>query len=79
MKIKYKHRSSTISTISTQRKINSHLKTLNIKRQGHILLEIQILSWDRQNNVAGFYQLMGPQPPPLDNWVSNGNTDVNKQ
>jgi hypothetical protein len=53
MKIKYKHRSSTISTISTQRKINSHLKTLNIKRQGHMLLEIQILAWDRQNNVAG--------------------------
>ena len=41
MKIKYKQRLSTISPISTQRKINSHLKALNTKRQGHILLDIQ--------------------------------------
>ena len=30
-------------------------------------------SWDRHTNVAGLNRLMGSQPPPLNNWVSNGN------
>ena len=27
-------------------------------------LEIQVLSWDRQKNMAGLNRLIGSQPPP---------------
>ena len=42
-------------------------------------LEIQILPWDRHNNVMELNRLMGSQPSPLDNWISNVNTYINKQ
>jgi hypothetical protein len=35
-------------------------------------LEIQILTWDRHKDVVGLNQLMGSQPSPFDNWISNG-------
>ena len=41
-----------------------------------MMLEIQVLAWDRQRNVAGLNWLMGSQPSPLDNWISNCNTDI---
>jgi hypothetical protein len=28
-------------------------------------LEIQVLAWDRHNNLAGLKRLMGSQPSPL--------------
>jgi len=37
-------------------------------------LNIQVLSWDRYDNVAGLNILMGP--PLFDNWISNSNTDT---
>jgi hypothetical protein len=40
------------------------------------MLEIQVLAWDRQRNVAGLNWLMGSQPSPLDNWIFNCNTDI---
>jgi len=43
-----------------------------------LALEIQILTQKRHQHVAGLIQLMGSQPP-LDNWIFNGNTDVQKQ
>jgi hypothetical protein len=33
-------------------------------------LEIQVLAWDRHNNVAGLKRLMGSQPSPSNNWIS---------
>jgi hypothetical protein len=29
-------------------------------------------------NVVGLNQLMGSEPSPLDNWISNGNKYINK-
>jgi hypothetical protein len=37
-------------------------------------LNIQVLSWNRYDNVAGLNILMGP--PLFDNWISNSNTDT---
>ena len=34
---------------------------LEHKNGGHMKLEIQVLDWDRQNNVAGLSRLMGYQ------------------
>jgi len=36
-------------------------------------LEIQIVVWGNHKNMAGVMS------PPLDNWMSNSNTDINKQ
>jgi hypothetical protein len=41
-------------------------------------LEIQVLAWGRHKNVVGLNWLMGSQPSPLDNWILNGNTYINK-
>jgi hypothetical protein len=43
-----------------------------------MVLEIQVLALDRHKNVAELNQLMGSQPSLLDNWISNGNTYINK-
>ena len=40
-----------------------------------MMLEIQVLVWDRLKEVAGLNWLMGYQPSPLDNWISNGNRE----
>jgi hypothetical protein len=42
------------------------------------MLEIQILARDKHKNVVRLNELMGSQPSPLDNWISNGNTYINK-
>jgi hypothetical protein len=42
-------------------------------------LEIQVLAWDRHKNVAGLNWLIESQPFPLDSWIFNGNTYINKQ
>jgi len=36
-------------------------------------LEIQVLPWDRHNNVQGLSWLIGFQASSLDNWIFNGN------
>jgi hypothetical protein len=41
-------------------------------------LGTQVLAWDRRKNVVELNPLVGSQPPPLDNWISNGNTYINK-
>jgi hypothetical protein len=41
-------------------------------------LVIQILAWDRHKNVAGLNSLMRSHPSPLDNWIYNSNTYINK-
>jgi hypothetical protein len=41
-------------------------------------LEIQFLAWYMYKHVAELNLLMGFQLS-LDNWISNGNTDINKQ
>jgi hypothetical protein len=42
------------------------------------MLEIQVLACDRHKNVVGLNRLMGFNPTPLENWISNGNTYINK-
>ena len=41
-------------------------------------LEFQDLAWDRHKNVMGLNWLIGPQPSPLYNWISNVKTDTVK-
>ena len=50
---------STIPPTSTKRKVTSHLISQ------HIILEIQVLTWDRHKNVAGLNRLTGSQPSLL--------------
>ena len=63
-------------------KTNNHLlpKTIEHKEiPQHMALEILVLALDRHKNVAGLNRLMGSQPSPSDNWITNDNTDINKQ
>jgi hypothetical protein len=41
-------------------------------------LEIQILAWDRHENVVGLNRLMGSLPSSLYNWIFNNDTHINK-
>ena len=41
-------------------------------------LEIQVLAWERQTNVAGLNRLMGFQPFRFENWISNDITRIKK-
>ena len=43
----------------TEKKLPFHLKSLNTKRQRHLMLVIQVLAWDRHTNVAEIKRLMG--------------------
>jgi hypothetical protein len=49
------------------------------KRPRHMTLKIQDLTWDRHKNVAGINRLIESQSSPLDNWISNGSTYINKR
>jgi len=64
-------------------KTNDHLSTELIEHknegQQHMMLEIQVLAWDRHKDVAGLNRLMGSHPSPHDNWISNSNTYINKK
>jgi hypothetical protein len=40
-------------------------------------MENQVLAWDRHKHVTGLNQLIGSTP--LNNWISNGNTNINKE
>ena len=44
------------------------------KRPRHMVLEKQILDWNRHTNMAGLNRIMGTQPSHLDNLISKGNT-----
>jgi hypothetical protein len=57
--------------------MNSHLspQIIEHKKDHDVVLEIQILSWIRDNNVAVLNCLMGSHPSHSDNWISNSNTD----
>jgi hypothetical protein len=39
-----------------------------------MVLEMQILDWNRHKNMAGLNRIMGTQPSHLDNLISKGNT-----
>ena len=43
------------------------------------MLEIQILAWDRHKHVAELSRVIDPNSLPLDNWISNDNTCINKR
>jgi len=42
-------------------------------------LEIQVLAWDRHQNVEWLNRLKGSKPSHFDNRVSNGKTNINKR
>lgn len=44
-----------------------------------MLIEIQMLAWDRHTNVAGLNRLMDSQSFNLSNWTDINHTDINKQ
>ena len=39
-----------------------------------MMLEMQVHAWDMHNNLAWLYQLMGPRPCHINNWISSGIT-----
>jgi hypothetical protein len=47
------------------------------KKPQYVTLESHVPPWDKHKNVVGLNRLMGFQPSPLDNWISNGN--ISKQ
>jgi hypothetical protein len=56
------------------------LNSLNIQKgPRNMTLQIQVLAWDRHNSVAGLNPLMGFQPSPVDNCISNGYAYINKR
>jgi len=64
----------------TKNHLSSEPNSLNTKkRPRHMTLEIQILVWNKHNNVTGLSRLMEYQPYSLDNWISNDKTYINKQ
>ena len=78
MKRMYKQWWSTIPLISTKWIITSHLNhwikkttTYNMGNPGPDLGQAQKCGW-----VTLVHELMGSQPSPSDNWISNNNTDI---
>ena len=69
----------TNNRLSSRENLNSdgHQFHIHKKRPQLVMLEIQVLACYRHTNVAGLNWLMGSQTPPLDNWISNGNTYTN--
>jgi hypothetical protein len=61
VKIKFKQWWSRIPPISTKQTITSHPNSLNINKDNNIImmLEMQVLAWDKYTNRAGLNQLMG--------------------
>jgi len=72
---------STILSISTEEQPCSSLTLNNWTPKGsrHMALEIQFLAWDMELIVAGLNRMMVFQPSLSYNWISNENTDMNKQ
>jgi len=66
------HWISKIPPISTKRTITSHLNSLN----QNMTLEIQILASDMHKQGVVVKPVNGI---PLDNWITNGNTYMNKR
>ena len=59
-----------VNNSSNSSKTNNHLPPQII---GHMALEIQVLSWDRQTNVARLNRI---PVSPIDNCISIGNTYI---
>ena len=47
------------------------LTELTEHKKKHVTLKIQVSAWERHTKVEGLNRLMGQQPSPLDNWISN--------
>jgi hypothetical protein len=48
------------------------------RRQRYMTLEIQVLAWDRYQNVEWLNRLKGSKPSHFNNRISNGKTNINK-
>ena len=72
---------STIPSISTEEQPYSSLTLNNWTPKGsqHMALEIQFLAWDMELDVAVLIRIMAFQSSLSYNWISNANTDMNKQ
>jgi hypothetical protein len=53
---------------------------MNLKNPRYITLEIQVLAWDKHNNVAECKPVgqWDHNTPPLDNWMTNGKIEIKK-
>jgi hypothetical protein len=63
-------------------KTNNHLLPQIIKdnkRPGHMALKDLVQTLDRLKNVSELNLFMDSNTPPIHNWISKGNTDINKQ
>jgi hypothetical protein len=54
---------------------------MNLKNPRYITLEIQVLDWDKHNNVAECKPVgqWDHNTPPLDNWMTNGKIEIKKK
>jgi hypothetical protein len=79
MNRKFKPWWSPISSISTEWIITSHLKSLNIKKICDIWCWKSRPWLETGTNCGRIEQVNGILTLPLDNWISNGNADINKR
>jgi hypothetical protein len=43
-----------------------------------MMLETQVMAWNRHKSMAELNLLNRFQPSPFDNWISNGISNINK-
>ena len=55
-----------------------NLSPQRVEHKDHDIWQWEVLAWNRHKNVAGLNCLMNSNPPHLDNWISNGNSDIMK-
>jgi hypothetical protein len=71
-----------INSYTNINKTNSQLSpylTEQKQKSWNMTLDIQILDWDRGKTGRGGVKPVNGNPiPPLDNWIQNGNTYINK-
>jgi hypothetical protein len=69
------------NSITSINKSNNRLlpQIIEHKKDHKITLEINVLAWERHKNMVELNRLIGYKPSPLDIWISNGSTYINKR
>jgi len=71
-----------VDNFSNINKTNNHLSSSlpeYKQKPQHMMLEIQVLAWERHENVAGLNRSMESQFSTLDNWIPNSNKQTIKK
>ena len=74
----YEKKVETVSQQFHEYQQNEQSSLASLTEQDDMMLEIQVLSWDRHKDVMELTRSMGSQTSSLDNWISNVNTYINK-